>query len=89
MSDNEILNQLRNLRRFQRDMISSKLYPVYIENKKEALREVSEQLVAAEEEMNKLYSAWSNLQFKWFSTSAREDAASVYRVSKKNFETLK
>lgn len=89
MTDNEIICQLRNFRKFQRDQLSSRLNPAYIEGRKNVLRDVSEQLVVAEEKMNALYLTWDNLRYKWFSNSSRDEAAAEYRVSKKNFETIR
>lgn len=48
MANYEIVDQLRKLRIVQREQLYHKLYPMYIEGKKNALREITEKLSRAE-----------------------------------------
>ncbi len=89
MSENEIISQLRNMRRFQRDQLYSTLYPAYVENRTTALKKISEQCGVAEETMNELYVEWSHLQSKWFSKSAQDEVAAEHRTAKKEFESIR
>ena len=73
--DELLIKQLRETRKFQREKIANELYPRYIEEKTEALKEINELIKDLEKQQAEAYSKWDKMSGTIFSSkSATKEA---------------
>lgn len=73
--DESLIKQLRETRRFQREKLANELYPKYIEERTEVLKDINELIKDLENQQTEAYSKWSKMSGSWVSSkSATKEA---------------
>ncbi len=80
MTNEEIIQQLRKMRAFEREKLDNKLFPIYQKELSDSLKDINKEIVDLTEKSGVAYDKWENIKYSYLvSSNTKENLSFTYR----------